>query len=235
MTAALVTAVTAAAASGLFAHGAFSPNSPLFGRVISRGSRRSRDLYLTFDDGPSPSATGRILEILDFHQVPAAFFLVGDQVARHPELARLLGSTRHELGNHTMHHRKLHFKGAQFIREELRPADRMITDITGRSPRLFRAPHGFRSPFVTSVVREMEYALFGWTFGVWDSDRPGAEKIRLRTQAKLKPGAIILLHDGDGSDPRGDRSQTAEALPAIIADARDAGYSFKSVRELLPP
>lgn len=232
---ALVTAATAVATAGLFAHGAFYPNSPLFGRVISRGSRRSPDLFLTFDDGPSPAATERILEILDLHRVPAAFFLVGDQVARHPELARLLGSTPHEVGNHTMHHHKLHFKGPQFIRRELRPAEELIAGVTGRSLRLFRAPHGFRNPFVTSVVHQLGYTVFGWTFGVWDSDRPGADKIRLRTRAKLKPGAIILLHDGDGSNPRGDRSQTAQALPDIIADAREAGYSFRSIGELLPP
>jgi len=85
------------------------------------------------------------------------------------------------------------------------------------------------------VVHQLGYTVFGWTFGVWDSDRPGADKIRLRTRAKLKPGAIILLHDGDGSNPRGDRSQTAQALPDIIADAREAGYSFRSIGELLPP
>jgi peptidoglycan/xylan/chitin deacetylase (PgdA/CDA1 family) len=88
---------------------------------------------------------------------------------------------------------------------------------------------------VSSAVHQLGYVTFGWTFGVWDSDRPGVEKIRLRTRAKLKPGAIILLHDGDGSDPNGDRSQTAQALPGIIADAHEAGYTFKCISELLPP
>lgn len=235
MTGALISAVLAVATTGVFAHGAFHPNSPLFGRVISRGSRRARDLYLTFDDGPSPSATERILEILALHYVPAAFFLVGDHVTRHPELARLIGSTSHEVGNHTMHHQKLHCKGPHFIQRELYLAHELITGATGRSPRIFRAPHGFRNPFVRSAVHKLNYAVFGWTFGVWDSDRPGADKIRLRTRAKLKPGAIILLHDGDGSDPHGDRSQTAQALPGIIADAHEAGYSFKPVSALLPP
>jgi peptidoglycan/xylan/chitin deacetylase (PgdA/CDA1 family) len=235
VTPALLPAAVAAATTGLFAHGAFYPNSPLFGRVISRSSLRSRDLYLTFDDGPSPGATERILEILDVHQIPAAFFLVGDQVARHPELARLIGSSPHEVGNHTMHHRKLHFKGPQYILQELLLADRLIAEVTRHSLQVFRAPHGFRNPFVSSAVHQLGYVTFGWTFGVWDSDRPGVEKIRLRTRAKLKPGAIILLHDGDGSDPNGDRSQTAQALPGIIADAHEAGYTFKCISELLPP
>jgi peptidoglycan/xylan/chitin deacetylase (PgdA/CDA1 family) len=78
----------------------------------------------------------------------------------------------------------------------------------------------------------------GWTYGVWDSDRPSPEEIRRRVRVKLKPGAIILLHDGDGYDPagtseRGDRSNTAAALPGIIADGREAGYEFRSLGELL--
>jgi peptidoglycan/xylan/chitin deacetylase (PgdA/CDA1 family) len=75
--------------------------------------------------------------------------------------------------------------------------------------------------------------LFGWTFGVWDSARPGAEEIRRRVRRGLVPGAVILLHDGDGYDPEGDRTQTAAALPGIIRDARDAGYEFAPLEELI--
>jgi peptidoglycan/xylan/chitin deacetylase (PgdA/CDA1 family) len=77
------------------------------------------------------------------------------------------------------------------------------------------------------------YTTFGWTFGVWDSARPGAEEIRRRVRSRLAPGALILLHDGDGYDPRGDRSQTAEAVPGIVRDARAAGYEFRPLGELL--
>ena len=76
--------------------------------------------------------------------------------------------------------------------------------------------------------------VFGWTFGVWDTARPGAETIRTRVRTKLRPGAIVLLHDGDGYNPQGDRSQTAAALPGIIRDVRDAGYRLASLSELLP-
>jgi peptidoglycan/xylan/chitin deacetylase (PgdA/CDA1 family) len=74
--------------------------------------------------------------------------------------------------------------------------------------------------------------VFGWSFGVWDSARPGAEEIRRRVRAKLRPGAIILLHDGDGYDPTGDRSQTAAALPGIIQDIRDRGLTFGLLSDL---
>jgi peptidoglycan/xylan/chitin deacetylase (PgdA/CDA1 family) len=235
MTGALLSAGTAALTAGVLAHGIFYQNSPLFGRAISRGSRHSRDLYLTFDDGPSPTATGQVLEILELHRVPAAFFLVGNNVTRNPELARLIGNTSHEVGNHTVDHRKLAFQGARSVLRELYQAHQMIANATGHTSRIFRAPHGFRNPYVGCAARQLKYTVFGWTFGVWDSARPGADEIRRRTRDKLKPGAIILLHDGDGSDPAGDRSQTAKALSGIIVDAQDAGYSFKPVSDLLPP
>ena len=77
--------------------------------------------------------------------------------------------------------------------------------------------------------------MFGWTFGVWDSDpRVSAEEIRARVRRNLKPGAIVLLHDGDGYDPNGDRRRTANALPGIIEDARARGYVFRPLGELIP-
>lgn len=228
----------AGAAVGTLAWGAYSPASPLFGRVVGRGSKRGRSLYLTFDDGPRPGVTDRILDTLDRERVPAAFFLVGAAVRYHPALARRVASAGHEIGNHTRSHRKLHRLGPRSIRAEIVGGHQDIMEITGEIPRAFRAPHGYRNPFVARVTRRLRYRTIAWTFGVWDSDRPPAEEIRRRVRAKLKPGAIILLHDGDGSDPegsnpRGDRSPTAEALPGIIADARAAGYAFRSLAELV--
>ncbi len=229
---ALATGIGAAAA-GTLALGIYDPNSPLFGRVIGRGPTTSRTLYLTFDDGPNPSATASVLDTLAAERVPAAFFLVGAHVQRYPDLARRVAAAGHEVGNHTQHHVKLHLRGPGRIRRELEAAHAAILDTVGRPPRLFRAPHGYRNPFVTLAARRLGYRVLGWTFGVWDSDRPGVEEIRRRVRVKLRPGAIILLHDGDGYDPAGDRSQTAAALPGIIRDALDAGYSFGALAALV--
>jgi peptidoglycan-N-acetylglucosamine deacetylase len=231
-------AAAAAAATGTLSWGTYAPGSPLFGRVTARGPRRRRSLYLTFDDGPRPGVTERILDTLARERVPAAFFLVGAAVQRHADLARRVATAGHEIGNHTRSHRKLHRLGPAKIYAELAGAHRDIVEVTGEIPRAFRAPHGYRNPFVGRVTRRLRYQTFGWTFGVWDSERPPAEEIRRRVRAKLKPGAIILLHDGDGydpegSNPRGDRTPTAEALPGIIADARAAGYDFRPLAELL--
>lgn len=220
-------------AAGVAAYGAYAPNSGLYGRAVARGASGTRRIYLTFDDGPSPSATARILDTLSSERVPAAFFMVGDFVRREPGLARAVMAAGHEVGNHTQNHVKLHRRGPARINRELQEAHDVISGATGKAPRTFRAPHGYRNPFVGRTVRRLKYTLFGWTFGVWDSARPGAEEIRRRVRRRLAPGAIILLHDGDGYDPRGDRTQTAEALPGIIRDARDDGYEFAPLEELI--
>ena len=223
-----------AAAMGALALGAYHPNCSLFGPAIGRGRHRGSSLYLTFDDGPNPTATERIVETLAIERVPGAFFMVGAHVERHPDLARAVAGAGHEIGNHTQHHLKLHSCGPGRISRELEECHRVIAGATGHSPRAFRAPHGYRNPFVTFAANRLGYTVFGWTFGVFDSACPGSEEIRRRVRKRLRPGAIILLHDGDGYDASAGRRQTADALPGIIRDARDAGYQFRPLGELIP-
>ncbi|HEU4699914.1 MAG TPA: polysaccharide deacetylase family protein [Gemmatimonadales bacterium] len=226
-----------AAALGTLACGAwgvYEPNAPLFGPVIGAGPPDGGAVYLTFDDGPNPGVTDRILETLARHGVPAAFFMVGRYAERHAALVRAVSGAGHVVGNHTWAHVKLHRRGPARIRCELERTHRALADLTGAAPRAFRAPHGYRNPFVARTARRLGYATFGWSYGVWDTARPGAEVIRARMRRKLRPGAILLLHDGDGYDPAGDRTQTADALPGIIADVRAAGLEFRPLTDLLP-
>jgi len=203
----------------------------IFGRSVERGPHANR-IYLTFDDGPNERATPAILDALAKERVPAAFFMVGDHVRRFPEVAVDVVRAGHTVGNHTYNHVKLHFVSPERIRTQLRDTHDTIESVAGLTPRSFRAPHGYRSPFLRSIILDMRYTVFGWTFGVFDSARPGAEEIRRRVRKRLRGGAIVLLHDGDGYDPSGDRMQTAEALPGIIQDARAHGYDFGSLAEL---
>lgn len=229
----MIVGALALAAAGVVAgvYGALEPNNSLFGPVTGRGPR-DRRVYLTFDDGPNPEATPRILDTLARNQAPAAFFLVGAHVRRFPDIARAVAAGRHALGNHTDTHAKLHLSGPGRIAREVAHAHETIAATTGIAPRLFRPPHGYRNPFVLREARRRGYRVLGWSFGVWDTARPGAEEIRRRIRRGLCPGAILLLHDGDGYDPLGDRSQTADALPGIIADVRSAGYTLAPVSEL---
>ena len=222
----------AAAGAGMAALGAFDPNSRLFGPVVSHGSPRARRVYLTFDDGPHPEATPRILDILAEHGAVATFFLVGRHAEMFPALARRQAEAGHDVGNHTYDHRKLHWMGPDQVRRELEGAHFAIAEATDVEPALFRAPHGYRNPFVAMEARRLHYTTFGWKGSVFDTARPGPAEIRRRVARLWKPGAIVLLHDGDAADPRGDRSQTVAALPGILADVRERGLAFGKLSEL---
>ena len=216
----------AVAVLGGLAHGTWHRNSPLFGPVLSRLPGEGRCVSLTFDDGPNPDATPRVLDALGEAGVKATFFLLGKHVDRWPTLAARVAAEGHQVGNHGWHHRKLHVRPPAYVRDDLGRGLASIEAATGVRPAVFRAPHGFRNPWVSSIAHSMGERVVGWTLGVWDSARPGARVIAQRTLVHVRPGSIVLLHDGDGYDPAGDRTQTAEALPAIIGGLRDRGYRF---------
>jgi peptidoglycan/xylan/chitin deacetylase (PgdA/CDA1 family) len=218
-----------AALLGGAAHGAFHRNSPIFGRPITRLPARNgqdRIVALTFDDGPNPDATPLVLDALEARGVRATFFILGRHAERWPALVKRVADEGHSIGNHGYFHRKLHFKSPAYVRRDLELGTRSIVAASGATPRLFRAPHGFRAPWVTAIARSLGQRTVGWSLGVWDSDRPGVEAIANRTVEGAKPGSILLLHDGDGYDPEGDRVQTARAVPLIVDRLLDQGYRF---------
>jgi peptidoglycan/xylan/chitin deacetylase (PgdA/CDA1 family) len=216
------------ALAGGAVHGAFHRNSPIFGRPITR--LRSRDgrpvVALTFDDGPNPDATPVILDALRDRNVKATFFILGRHAEQWPDLVARVAREGHSIGNHGYYHRKLHFKSPAYVRDDLERGTRAIERAANVRPRLFRAPHGFRSPWVSALARRLGQRTVGWSLGVWDSDRPGVDAIAERTVNGAKPGSILLLHDGDGYDPRGDRMQTAQAVPLIVDRLQAQGYRF---------
>ena len=208
------------------AHGAFHRNSRVFGPVLGALPTRGPQVCLTFDDGPNPGATPGILDALADAGVKATFFILGAHAERWPDLVHRVVSEGHQVGNHGYFHRKLHFKSPFYVRRDIVLGKRAIERAGGDTPRFFRAPHGFRSPWVTPIARSLGERTIGWSLGVWDSDRPGVDRIVEKTVSGTRAGSIILLHDGDGYDPNGDRTQTAAAVPAIIRDLRDRGFEF---------
>src|SRR5262245_24282333 len=132
------------------AHGAFHRNSWLFGAPITRVPGKS--VALTFDDGPNPDATPLILDALNERGVKATFFILGRHAEQWPALVKRVADEGHTIGNHGWYHRKLHFKSPAYVRRDLELGTRAIESITALRPRLFRAPHGFRSPWVTAIA-----------------------------------------------------------------------------------
>ena len=210
-------------------HGAFHRNSFLFGPSLGRIPSEGKVVALTFDDGPNPDATPRILDTLRDKGVRATFFVLGSHAERWPELVRRISHEGHQIGNHGYFHRKLQFKSPFYVSRDIRLGIRAIRRAGAPTPRYFRAPHGFRSPWTTPIALSYGERTVGWSLGVWDSDRPGVDEIVKRTLEGVSPGSIVLLHDGDGYNPDGDRMQTADALPQIIDRLKDQGYEFATL------
>ena len=184
---------------------------------------------MTFDDGPNPDATPLILDTLREKRVRATFFILGSHAERWPELVRRIAREGHQIGNHGYFHRKQQFKSPFYVSRDIRLGIRAIKRAGGPAPRYFRAPHGFRSPWTTPIASSYGERTVGWSLGVWDSDCPGVDEIVRRTLEGVEPGSIILLHDGDGYNPDGDRTQTAAALPLIIDSLKEQGYEFATL------
>lgn len=228
----MLSAGLAVLAAGAVAHGAFHRNSPIFGPALWRlppspdGVPR---VSLTFDDGPNPVSTPRILDALGDAGVRATFFVLGRHAERWPELVARTAREGHQIGNHGYFHRKLHRRSPGFVRDDLTRGTEQIVRASGVRPRHFRAPHGFRNPWVSPIAASLGQRTVGWSLGVWDSARPGADVIAERTIEGMHAGSILLLHDGDGYDPEGDRLQTAEALPIILDGLRRRGFRFTTL------
>ncbi len=218
----------------LWAYASFTPNSPLFGRVVTGRGTSDRVLALTFDDGPSADWTPPVLDALRERNARATFFVLGRNAEAHPELIRRISEEGHEIASHGYDHALLTFASQADVDRQLERTERSLADALGEESkaRLFRAPHGFRNPFVARATSRRGYEVVGWTKGVWDTAKPGVETIVRRTIGGFRPGGILLLHDADGSGLNDERSQTVEAVPEIVERAHAAGYELVTVSEL---
>jgi uncharacterized protein (TIRG00374 family) len=217
-----------------WAWASFTPNSALFGKVVTGRGTNERVLALTFDDGPSSEWTPRVLDALHERGVRATFFVLGRHVEAHPDLVRRISEEGHEIASHGYDHALLTFATQADVDRQLARTEASLESALGYQPHplLFRAPHGFRNPFVARATSRRGYSVVGWTKGVWDTAKPGVEAIVRRTTVGFRPGGILLLHDADGSGEGDDRSQTAQAVPEIVERAHAAGYELVTVSEL---
>jgi len=230
---ALVLSTWSAAAAGVavalaYLAGTFLPTLPLFGRV-ARTRPDPAAFALTFDDGPDPRHTPEIGRLLAARGHQATFFVLGAHARGHPRLLGELAAAGHELASHGDDHRLLALALPRTVRRQLDGAEQAVAAATGEAPApLFRPPHGVRSPWLHRTVAARGYRVCGWNGSVFDTASPGVQAIVERVRRRLQPGAVVLLHDGDGSGRGGSRRQTVEALPAILDEAERRG--LRSVR-----
>jgi peptidoglycan/xylan/chitin deacetylase (PgdA/CDA1 family) len=188
---------------------------------------------LTFDDGPHPVHTPQILEILRHHGARAAFFPLGRNAERHPDLVREMSAGGHTVGNHSYGHRRMFLAPAHQILREMADTSQIIADLTGQRPLFFRPPWGLGGWRSLRLASRLHMRTVLWSVSSKDWTRPGAERIMRRVLEKARDGSIVLLHDAKFDDPEEDRSQTVGALPEIIAGLRTRGLRPVSLAELL--
>ena len=225
-------------------HVELKPEGGLFERFIKfpmpesitrQGDPGPHMVALTFDDGPDPTWTPKILKILKEKQAPATFFVLGSQVQQYPDLLQRIASDGHEIGNHTYTHQNLAVAGDEQIDLELNATTRLIEAVTGHSTAYFRPPYNSDGTpsqpgemRALHIARDLGYLTVSQSIDPDDWERPGADAIVARVKNQRPNGSIILLHDAGG-----DRSQTVAALPQIIDYLRSRGDIIVPLSEII--
>lgn len=227
-------AVGGGAAFAVAMHAMFAPRSPVLGPVLHRGSASCDGVALTFDDGPHPVWTPRVLEVLREEGVQAGFFVIGAAAREHPELVQQIHAEGHVVGNHSYtHHHLGTLHSRHYWQQELHKTATAVEDAIGLRPALFRPPMGFRSWRMMRAVRAHGDQVVTWSRRAMDGVPTTAENILDRLASQTCSGDVIALHDG--IEPRGRRAPeaTVEALGPLVSSLRSRGLQLQRLDVLL--
>ena len=181
---------------------------------------------MTFDDGPSAALTPKLLDLLAAHHIKATFFVIGENVAEHPEIVARAAREGHEIASHSWSHPNLAKMSQESVRSQLQRTDDEIKSAIGKRPTLFRPPYGS----ITEREKRWIHDEFGYDIILWDVDpldwkRPGPAVVRSRILKETRPGSIVLSHDIHPG--------TIEAMPSTFDELEAKGFKFVTVSELL--
>ena len=213
------------------AHLRYALAPPVGPGFVRRGPATGRRIALTFDDGPDPYWTSRVLEVLGARSARATFFLVGERAARAPEAVRRIATADHEVASHGWSHRSLWLCGPRRTDAEIARAQRFLSDVSGQPVRHFRPPWGMVNAAMFGALRR-----YGQRCVLWSIQPEGLRPVDASRQAddvlrQAHPGAIVDLHDAEGVD--GAPERLLAALPIMIDGLRAAGYDLVTVSDLL--
>jgi peptidoglycan/xylan/chitin deacetylase (PgdA/CDA1 family) len=218
-------ALVGAAAGGLAVAGTvatmIAPRCRLWGPVVCRAETSRSAVALTFDDGPTPGATDRILDVLGSHGVKAAFFVVGANVERHPQLLRRIHAEGHQIANHSYRHSHYGFmRGWLYWRNEIARTDAIVEQTAGVRPAMFRPPMGIKSLCIAAEAARAGHVVVTWSLRAWDGIATTPQQMLSRVTPRASGGDIVLLHDGVEPNARRDPRVTVQALPELIGGLR---------------
>jgi peptidoglycan/xylan/chitin deacetylase (PgdA/CDA1 family) len=186
------------------------------------------EVALTFDDGPDPAITPHVLDLLDQYGMRASFFLIAENALAHPELTREIVRRGHQVENHSFHHQPtFSLYGYNRLGREVDAAQQTLAQLTERSPRFFRAPAGFRNPFLDPVLTRRGLRYVSWTRRGFDAVANDPRAVLARLMRGLSAGDILLLHDGSRARTAQGEPVALTVLPLLLEALRTAG--LKSV------
>src|SRR6516162_6800404 len=205
------------------------PTMHLYGRSFIGLPPGSRQLALTYDDGPNDPDTLRLIEVLARHDVKATFFGLGKFRGPGPPIARELVSAGHLIGNHSWDHPRLIFASDAELRRQVQQTQSAIIDACGLPPTLFRPPFGGRRPGTLSLVRALGLEPVMWNVACYDWKPTSADKVVAHARRQIRGGDVVLLHDGDQRRMGADRSHSVEATDRLIPHYQAKGFQFVTI------
>ena len=223
-------ACTAATLAGLHS---MVPTWQLYGRSFIGLAKGTKQLALTYDDGPNDPYTGQLLDILARDNLKATFFLIGRYVKQRPDIVRRLVEAGHSIGNHTWSHPNLIFCSPGETRRQLSETQRAIEDACGVTPTLFRPPFGGRRPGTFQAARSIGLMPIMWNVTCYDWSANSNETIESHARRQIRGGDVVLLHDGSHVAFGISRAHTVKATQNLIREYRDRGYEFVTISQMI--
>jgi peptidoglycan/xylan/chitin deacetylase (PgdA/CDA1 family) len=222
-----------AAAASAAGYQSMAPTGQWYGRTFAGLKRASKQIALTYDDGPNDPHTFKLLEVLARHEVHATFFMIGRYVRQRPDIVLDVSRAGHVIGNHTLTHSLLIFESAAPTRTELVECRTALTDAVGKHSNLFRPPFGGRRPLTLRIARDLGLETVMWNVTGYDWNAPSAAYVEKKVMGQTRGGDVILLHDGGHRAMGADRGPTVIATDNLIRRYKDQGFQFVTVTEMM--
>ena len=229
----LATGVAVAGLATWFGFESMWPTMHLYGRSFVGLPPGSRQLALTYDDGPNDPHTLKLIDILARHDVRATFFVLGRFVEQKPHIVRALAEAGHAIGNHSWNHPRLIFASTAETRRQIDRTQAAVFEACGVTPTLFRPPYGGRRPGTLTTARQLGLEPVMWNVTCYDWKATTSERVFAHAQRQIRGGDVILLHDGDQRAMGADRSHSIAATDRLITHYKTKGYQFVTVPEMM--
>ncbi|NLE00123.1 MAG: polysaccharide deacetylase family protein [Fibrobacter sp.] len=202
-------------------------------KLYFRGPNNFPAISITFDDGPHPSYTPQLLQVLDRFNVKGTFFMTGANARKNKILVKEVSDQGHEIANHSLNHLKQLLLPPDVLENEIKASKDILESIIERKTTLYRPPHGYTSPFLFSLAKKLDFKVILWSINAYDYRDTNPVSITRRVVSRLKKGSIVLFHECNARNPDRDYTQTATALSDVLMHIKNGSFNAVTISELL--